>query len=156
MNVAWHPAELNPDYPLGVYFEMERKTVTVEEPVVVGWDEGEGEAIMGTVAHEREVDVPVRLAVWVNASPEHKQHAGGWFEPYKGKPGSYRPQRDAEPGEDGYCVNPDADYVEQARVNREDRKRVERELDALEAAARKSLDGEALATRLAEIERARP
>jgi hypothetical protein len=65
--VAWHPPELNPDYPLGAYTDADGK-----------------------------------LVVWVNASPDHPRHGGGWFEPHKGKPGAYRPQRPATPDEDGY------------------------------------------------------
>lgn len=42
------------------------------------------------------------LIVWVNASPDHPRHGGGWFQPYEGKKGDYRPQRAAEPDDDGY------------------------------------------------------
>jgi hypothetical protein len=66
-NEAWHPPEINDEYPLGAYTD----------------DKG-------------------KLAVWVNASPDHPRHGGGWFEPYAGKKADYKPQRPASEDEKGY------------------------------------------------------
>lgn len=69
------------------------------EPISVAWlaPELHPEHPLGAY-----LDDTGKLAVWVNASPDHPVHGGGWFESYIGKPGEYRPQRPADPAEVGY------------------------------------------------------
>lgn len=130
--VVWHPPELNPDFPEGAWREAIPGRYELPREVPTGLD-SDGELVTETRTETVEADLPGRLMVFVNASPDHRRHGGGWFEPFDGDPADYHPMRDAEPDEPGYLTRDEAadEARAQAEADRANRQRVRTELEEL-------------------------